>query len=332
MLATLAGATSFASGCADAEPPAMTVGPVEYSRDDLIGLSVTARETLAALTGFGLAVADSRTEELGAPLMLAWTEERLTELLADELVLERAGVGDAELETIYSADPDWELTVRHILFMSERFQPPEHRSAAKAKAERALALLRDGADFGETAARLSEEPGAEGRQGLLQPGREGSWVDEFWNAALSLRPGEIGDVTETEYGYHILRLEAREPVPFEDGGRARVASAVAGRAGDPAAELEEWLTDTGGSALTEAERRGLSLTDPERAAVAARWSNQVERWTETFGFSEGLAHEAVSVAARVALGDPAQASVIARRELVDHSELIQAIYPTVIAN
>ena len=54
-----------------------------------------------------------------------------------------------------------------------------------------MELLGSGADFAETAAQLSEEPGAEGRQGLLVPGRDGLWVPEFWAAALALEPGDI---------------------------------------------------------------------------------------------------------------------------------------------
>src|SRR5690606_13003901 len=61
-----------------------------------------------------------------------------------------------------------------------------------------------------------EEPGAARRGGLLQPGREGSWVAPFWLAAVALEPGEVSDVVETEYGYHVLKLESREPLPFSE--------------------------------------------------------------------------------------------------------------------
>ena len=50
--------------------------------------------------------------------------------------------------------------------------------------QRALA----GEDFAALAGEYSEEPGAAERGGLLQPGREGTWVDPFWQAALALVP------------------------------------------------------------------------------------------------------------------------------------------------
>ncbi len=204
------------AACGEAAPPAMTVGPVAYSEDQLLGLTDARRRTLAFLTAFGLAVADSTTVELGVPLVGVWTEDRLLEILAADLTLEKNDVGDDVLEAHYLTDPVWELVVRHILFFSERWRPAPHRTEAEAKAGRALEALRGGADFAETAAGLSEEPGAEGRQGLLTPGREGSWVPEFWSAALALQPGDISPVTETQYGYHILRLEERRVVHGAD--------------------------------------------------------------------------------------------------------------------
>jgi hypothetical protein len=228
--------------CGDEAPPAIQVGPVSFHEGQLLGLSETRRATLANLTAFALAVADSTTGELGAPLVRRWEGDRLLDILAAELTLEKNGVADAVLEARYLTDPEYELTVRHVLFFSERWRTSGEREAAKEKAERALQLLHEGADFAATAAQMSEEPGAEGRQGLLTPGREGAWVDEFWAAASALDVGQISGVTETQYGFHILLLEGRQIVPFEEA-RTRVAREVADRIEDPRAVLEAWVDD-----------------------------------------------------------------------------------------
>src|SRR5690606_21659726 len=178
------------------------------------------------LAAFGLAVADSSTLDLGRPVVDRWADDVRLQILGAELTLEASGVGDDVLESRYLTNPEWELTVRHILFFSERWQSEQHRAEARAKADRALVQLRQGADFAATAAALSEEPGAEGRAGLLTPGREGTWVPEFWAAALALDTGDVSPVTETQYGYHILRLEGREVVPFREA-RSRVVREVA---------------------------------------------------------------------------------------------------------
>jgi len=257
--------------CGDSAPPAVTVGPVSFQEDQLLGISPDRRRTLADLTAFALAVADSSTDELGAPLLHRQENDRLLDVLGAELLLEKNGVGDAVLQARYLTDPEYELTVRHILFMSERWRSPEERAAAKAKAERALALVKGGADFAETAAKLSEEPGAAGRQGLLKPGRKGDWVDEFWNAASALQVGEISPVVETQYGYHVLRLEDRKIVPFAEA-RSRVALEVAAQIGDPETALKAWTDSVGAEVSVPAD--GLETASgpsADEATILARW-------------------------------------------------------------
>jgi hypothetical protein len=325
--------TLLASGCAESAPPALTVGSVAYSQDQLLGLSDPRRQSLAELTAFALAVADSSTEALGAPLVAEWTEDRLLEILAAELTLEAADVGDDVLEAQYLTNPEWELTVRHILFFSERWRSAQHRAEAEAKAARAMESLRGGADFATTAADLSEEPGAEGRQGLLTPGREGSWVPEFWAAALALEPGEISAVTETQYGYHILRLEDREVVPFAEA-RSVVARAVSDQLGDPDDLLAAWMDERGGAdgeagrsaALAEAERRGLQVPAGEVAELMHAWDDLAYRLATTFGFRYGWTVEQIVSGALAALSNPAQNVSLARSELSTYRSLIDARY------
>lgn len=328
----LAATVLLAAACGGEQPAAVVVGPVSYSEEQLLGISEGRRQSLAELTAFGLAVADSTTDALGAPLIDEWVEDRRLEILGAELVLEEHDVDDEVLEARYLTDPRWELTVRHILFFSERWRSSSHRAEAKAKAERALEALRDGADFPSTAAALSEEPGAEGREGLLTPGREGSWVPEFWAAALALEPGGISPVTETQYGYHILRLEDREVVPFEEA-RSVVVRDVAREIADPREALEAWMgdaADTPGAqraaALAEADARGITLPEGERAELERAWDDMVYRWSATLGFRYGLTVDALAEAAMAALSDPSQGVGLVRDELSERRELLEERY------
>lgn len=324
----------LALACADAAPPALAVGPVVFSEDDLLGVSPAHRETLAQLTAFGLAVADSSTAELGEPIVEAWVEDLLIEILADDVTLEKNLIGDDVLHAQYLTDPEWELTIRHILFFSERWRSAEHRAAAEAKAAQAMELLRSGADFAETAARLSEEPGAEGRQGLLAPGREGSWVDEFWAAALLLEPGGISPVTETQYGFHILRLDERGVVPFEEG-RNVVAGQIADRLEDPNAVLTQWLDhmvgpdsdDRRAEALAEAHRRGLHVPEAGHTGLMHTWDGLSYRWSSTLGLRYGMSATEIATAALAALANSAQNAHITRTELAEYADVLRARYP-----
>jgi parvulin-like peptidyl-prolyl isomerase len=206
-----------------AEPPALTVGDVTFTEAELMGLSDTRRAQLAEITAFGLASAREELPIKLAPMLEQARDAALLKQFAAERILTESEVDDDQLRAHYLTNPALELTVRHVLFFSERWRPSSHRDQAQRKAEAASARLEAGEPFPVVAAELSEEPGAEGRQGLLQSGRKGSWVSEFWAAALALEPGEISPVTETQYGFHVLRLENREVVSFEEARPTVVA-------------------------------------------------------------------------------------------------------------
>jgi hypothetical protein len=320
------------AACGEPAPPALTVGSIAFAESELLGLTESRRQSLAELAALALAVADSSTTQLGAPLVGEWTEDRLLEILAAELTLEKNAVSEGALLEVYGASPAWELTVRHLLVFSERWRETAHRTAARQKAGRALAMLRDGADFPDVEARLATEGGYETRQGLMPPGREGTWVSEFWAAALALEPGELSPVTETQYGFHVLRLEARAPVAFSEA-RSAVARRVARSIEDPRTVLDAWMADRGddgtlrrAAALAEARTRGLVVPEAERAEMARLWEDQVAGWAATLGFRYGLTPARAGEAALAALAATGQGADIARREISAHSDLLRARY------
>ncbi|HEX7117264.1 MAG TPA: peptidylprolyl isomerase [Longimicrobiales bacterium] len=241
---------------ADAPPPALVVGGVPYAELELGVLSPQQLEELAELTAFGVAVAAGELERVGAPFIERERQALLLQRLAAEVSVREAGLDEAGLRARYARDPEYELVVRHLVIVSERWRPDEHRAEARARAEAALRRIRAGEDFAAVAAEVSEEPGADRRGGLLRPGREGTWVPEFWAAASALEPGEVSGVVETEYGFHVLRLEERRVIPFEE-----VRTKVLGRLIDlteAAAQADAW-------AAREAENVRVD------AAAAAAW-------------------------------------------------------------
>lgn len=226
LLVLLAGAWLAAAGCGDAGPPALQVDGLEWSEEELVGLTDESQMLLAEIAALGLAVRRDSLPALVRPVVERETRRRLATVLRAEEALGEADVGDEVLRARYATDPAWELTVRHLIVLSERWESETSRREARAKAERALQRIRAGEDFPSVAAEVSEEPGAEGREGLLTPGRRGAWVPEFWNAAMTLDEGEVSGVVETPYGFHVLRLEGRDTVPFEEA-RTEVALEVA---------------------------------------------------------------------------------------------------------
>ncbi|MGH7467906.1 MAG: peptidylprolyl isomerase [Longimicrobiales bacterium] len=81
------------------------------------------------------------------------------------------------------------------------------RARARAKADSLLALLRLGANFDSLATRNSDDPGSKELGGLLGWSRPAMYVKEFADAIMYLRPGNTSPVVETQYGYHIIKLE-----------------------------------------------------------------------------------------------------------------------------
>ena len=207
-------AGAAAVSCGGEEPPALEIAGVAFAADQLLGLTPSRVEALAELTAFGAAVAHGRLERLGEPLVDRQRGERLGNLLRAKLALADEGVTDEALRARYLTEP--ELTVRHLIVFSARYETDQTRGLARAKASAARDRILGGEPFPDVAAEVSDEPGAESRQGLLEPGREGAWVSEFWTAAAALDVGEISQVVETQYGFHVLRLENYAAVPYEE--------------------------------------------------------------------------------------------------------------------
>lgn len=81
------------------------------------------------------------------------------------------------------------------------------RARARATAEEALKKLSDGADFETVAKQYSEDPSTGDKGGDLGWFRSGSMVREFDQVVFQMRAGDISNIVETSFGYHIIKLE-----------------------------------------------------------------------------------------------------------------------------
>lgn len=111
-------------------------------------------------------------------------------------------------------------------FMAHRdaFKKPEAATAShilvasKEKADEILGEIKAGLDFAEAAKKYSSCPSKE-QGGDLGEFTKGRMVPEFETAAFALEVGEISEPVQTQFGFHIIRLDAyspEEPSKLED--------------------------------------------------------------------------------------------------------------------
>jgi peptidyl-prolyl cis-trans isomerase D len=100
----------------------------------------------------------------------------------------------------------------HILIKTETGMAPAAKAEAKAKAEKLLAELRQNPSrFAELAKQNSQDPGSAVRGGDLGNFTREMMVKPFADAAFSLKVGELSGIVESDFGYHIIRLDGITP-------------------------------------------------------------------------------------------------------------------------
>ena len=111
------------------------------------------------------------------------------------------------------------IKAAHILIKPENKDDKASVQKAEAKAKAVLGQLKQGADFGVLAETESACPSGKRSKGFLGEMTQQGLDQDFWNAAVALKKGEISGVVKTQFGYHIIRLDDKEegkPVKFEE--------------------------------------------------------------------------------------------------------------------
>ncbi|MDR1311930.1 MAG: SurA N-terminal domain-containing protein, partial [Burkholderiaceae bacterium] len=126
-------------------------------------------------------------------------------------------VGETDVQSYYKqnaarfAVPE-ERRASHILIALPASANDSDRKAAKELADSVLAKAKANPDdFAALAKAHSNDPGTVGRGGDLGFFTRGKMVRPFEEVAFAMKPGEISDVVQTDFGYHIIRLADIKP-------------------------------------------------------------------------------------------------------------------------
>lgn len=122
---------------------------------------------------------------------------------------------DEQIEQFYNDNIDSyslkeKRRARHILFKVSDADSAEVKEEKRLQAEHVLQLLRDGGDFATLAKEYSEGPSREsgGELGFFE---RGAMVPAFEEAVFSMKPGDLSDLVETSFGYHLILVEDVQP-------------------------------------------------------------------------------------------------------------------------
>jgi peptidyl-prolyl cis-trans isomerase D len=124
----------------------------------------------------------------------------------------RVQIPEQELKAFYDKNPQRfsrpeQVRARHILLKTEG----KNEEDVKKLAEDLVKQLRGGADFAALAKQYSDDPGSKEHGGDLGFFGRGRMVPEFDKAAFSQQVNGIGDPVKTEFGYHIIQVQAKQP-------------------------------------------------------------------------------------------------------------------------
>ena len=165
--------------------------------------------------------------------MKYWQRKALRDAYFDRSI--KGAVTEAEARKLYDAQvaaakPQEEARARHILVDNE--------ALAKAIFEK----VAHGEDFANMAKQHSKDPGSKEEGGDLGYFTRGQMVAQFEEAAFKLKPGEMSQPVQSQFGWHIIKLEdkrQRGTPPFESIKDRIMASLVHRKAQDMVQSLRD---------------------------------------------------------------------------------------------
>ena len=140
----------------------------------------------------------------------------IQEFVAKEVIVDESEIHAFYLENQQQFTQPEKIRARHILIQVN----PQAGNTEKENASRLLAGIKQEIDSGasfETLAREKSQDSSAEAGGDLGYFERGQMVKPFEKAAFSLAPGEVSEIIETRFGFHLIQLVDRKPsVQYEE--------------------------------------------------------------------------------------------------------------------
>jgi peptidyl-prolyl cis-trans isomerase C len=146
-------------------------------------------------------------------------QKLITSAIADKVAVKPEQVTD-----FYTKNPDQfkqpeRVRASHILITVPKGADAAAKTAARAKAADILKDVKAGKDFAALAKQHSQDPGSAQNGGDLGFFQQGQMVGPFNDVAFKLAPGQVSDLVETEFGFHIIKVAEKQTartVPLDE--------------------------------------------------------------------------------------------------------------------
>jgi parvulin-like peptidyl-prolyl isomerase len=145
--------------------------------------------------------------------------------MTEEAIGKTAKLDEADVRKYYEAHQGefQQVRARHILIRVQgspaAVRPGEKdltEAEALAKAQDLRKRIQAGEDFAQLARQESDDTGSGANGGDLGFFRRGQMVPSFEEAAFALQPGELSEPVKSPFGYHVIKVEAKESKSFEE--------------------------------------------------------------------------------------------------------------------
>jgi peptidyl-prolyl cis-trans isomerase C len=167
-----------------------------------------------ALEAMGLTEAGLRSQ---------FEKEMAIKALLEKKFASKVNVNEQEMKKFYDENPDFfkspeRIRASHILVKVEPTASDADKAKARKKIEEIQKKVKKGDDFASLAKEQSECPSS-AKGGDLDFFQRGQMVGPFQDAAFAMKVGDVSDIVETQFGYHLIKVTDKKEagkVSFEE--------------------------------------------------------------------------------------------------------------------